>query len=628
MQESSPCTPRSGGRRTVLLSGLFVFLVGVCVWLLAMAIWEANTWNDLKMEEIVNQLATPMEGTGGFMIEGYLLVCVLPALLAMIAAGVFLFRFRGRPQYGTVIRRGSLIGTLFTAAMLVYAFFLLDVGNYLIEANTDSDYIEKNYVDPRQVELTFPQQKRNLIYIWLESMESTYTDQASGGAFSQNVIPELTRLAEENVTFTGPEGGVNGGCSMFGATWTAGALFAQTSGLPLKIPIADSSMDHQDFFFPGIVTLGDILADNGYQQALLIGSDATFGGRRLYFTEHGGYQMWDYNYSLETGQIPEDYFVWWGYEDEKLFSFAREHLTEMAASGQPFNLSLLTVDTHFSNGYVCRLCGDEYGDDQYSNVMACSSRQVTEFVKWIQRQPFYENTTIVISGDHVTMDADYCDDVPEEYQRRVYATIINPAAQLEYPERRRDYTTFDQFPTTLAALGVDIPGDRLGLGVNLFSGRQTLLERDGFEKMNTELKRRSAFIDSLSGIDANIYALSSALSGTDTGLEVDFGEDSLTYTVHGLSGLEDHFTQLEVFADLMTGDTRTTLWYQPAQRQPDGSYVQTMPLSELEGNQTFTVHIYAMTEAGRIRVDAGYLCDVSAQTLTREELDVASEPED
>ena len=154
MQESSPCTPRSGGRRTVLLSGLFVFLVGVCVWLLAMAIWEANTWSDLKMEEIVNQLATPMEGTGGFMIEGYLLVCVLPALLAMIAAGVFLFRFRGRPQYPTVIRRGSLIGTLFTAAMLAYAFFLLDVGNYLIEANTDSDYIEKNYVDPRQVELT------------------------------------------------------------------------------------------------------------------------------------------------------------------------------------------------------------------------------------------------------------------------------------------------------------------------------------------------------------------------------------------------------------------------------------------------------------------------------------------
>lgn len=30
-------------------------------------------------------------------------------------------------------------------------------------------------------------------------------------------------------------------------------------------------------------------------------------------------------------------------------------------------------------------CKDEYGD-QYSNVIACSDRMVTEFVKWIQQQ--------------------------------------------------------------------------------------------------------------------------------------------------------------------------------------------------------------------------------------------------
>lgn len=47
------------------------------------------------------------------------------------------------------------------------------------------------------------------------------------------------------------------------------------------------------------------------------------------------------------------------------------------------------------------------------------------FVNWLKAQPFYENTTIVIVGDHLTMDSDFCQDVPEDYTRGVYNTIIN-----------------------------------------------------------------------------------------------------------------------------------------------------------------------------------------------------------
>ncbi len=45
----------------------------------------------------------------------------------------------------------------------------------------------------------------------------------------------------------------------------------------------------------------------------------------------------------------------------------------------------------------------------------------------------------------------------------------------------RTYTTFDNFPTTLAAMGVTIEGNRLGLGTNLFSSEQTLSERYGWK---------------------------------------------------------------------------------------------------------------------------------------------------
>ena len=169
-------------------------------------------------------------------------------------------------------------------------------------------------------------------------------------------------------------------------------------------------MDTQDSFFPGVTTLGDILSDAGYTQTLLIGSEAQFGGRKLYFQEHGNYEMEDYSYAIENGLIPSDYKVWWGYEDQKLFEFAKEKLLQLSQGDEPFNLTMLTVDTHFEDGYVCEQCPTEY-DTQYSNVMACSSRQVGEFLKWIQQQDFYENTTIVISGDHPTMDSDYCAEI-------------------------------------------------------------------------------------------------------------------------------------------------------------------------------------------------------------------------
>ena len=76
------------------------------------------------------------------------------------------------------------------------------------------------------------------------------------------------------------------------------------------------------------------------------------------------------------------------------------------------------------------------------------------------------------------------------YKRTVYNTIIN--ADCTYKENvteNRDFSTMDMFPTTLAALGVEIDGNKLGLGTNLFSGEETLREELGANYINKELKR-------------------------------------------------------------------------------------------------------------------------------------------
>ena len=75
-------------------------------------------------------------------------------------------------------------------------------------------------------------------------MEITYSDIADGGAFKEDVIPDLTELAMENECFSDGKS-LNGCNSMSGATWTAGAMWAAISGLPMKSNVGTNNMDTQ-----------------------------------------------------------------------------------------------------------------------------------------------------------------------------------------------------------------------------------------------------------------------------------------------------------------------------------------------------------------------------------------------
>ncbi|WP_306480432.1 sulfatase-like hydrolase/transferase [Mediterraneibacter sp.] len=482
---------------------LSIIMVGITILLGFSVRWMFKTWPNLAVDELVFHLTEPLDGTNQDMIIEYIMQCIIPMVFVLILFSVFLIIKRKTKYYNSFVITGIFLSMGGIVISLYVAWEKIGIGEYLYNQFAKSSFIEEHYIDPKMADLEFPEQKRNLIYIYLESMETTYADENSGGAFSENYIPELTKLAQENEDFSGESANLNGGHTVEGTTWTMAGLFAQTSGIPLKTNINANNMDTQEHFFPGIMTLGDILKEQGYSQTLLIGSKAEFGGRKVYFTEHGDYFMDDYDYAIESAKIPSDYKVWWGYEDEKLFEFAKEKCTELSRQEEPFNLTMLTADTHFEDGYVCEKCSNDY-EDQYANVMACSSKQVYEFIEWVKQQPFYENTTIVLSGDHLTMDSDFCAkvDEEEEYDRRTYTAYINSAVN-PINNMKRMYTTMDNFPTTLAAMGVKIEGNRLGLGTNLFSDQPTLMESVGEEMLKAELKKKSEFLEEISGIDKN-----------------------------------------------------------------------------------------------------------------------------
>jgi len=386
----------------------------------------------------------------------------------------------------------SVLSVAVSVLLLINAVNVVSLPQWFEAAIKQTKIYDNEYVDPSTVDITFPKQKRNLIYIYLESMETTYLSGENGGGLNHNLIPELYMLAKDNINFS-HNNDVGGWENTTDTGWTVASLVSQTSGVPLSGGLEGNSYGQRDKFLPGVTTLNDILKDEGYYQAFMVGSDAEFGGREKYFSQHGVDKIYDLYTARDDGIIPEDYFVWWGMEDKYLYEYAKQELSKISQNQKPFAFTMLTVDTHHIGGYKCDKCTDVY-EEQYDNVISCASRQINEFVEWIKQQDFYENTTVIIVGDHCSMDAGYFSrNISEKYERHIYNCIINPAKEPVGKTKKRVFTPLDMFPTTLASIGCDIEGNRLGLGVNLFSPQKTLSEKYGMKTFNDELSKTSKY---------------------------------------------------------------------------------------------------------------------------------------
>ncbi len=581
-------------KRSIIKNILLALLLTVPFLLFFSAWWFFHTWNTMTVNELIFNVKMSMSGASSEMIQLYLKEALLPTTIAFIVILLLLLFIFKAPLKGAKRIIVIIADFAVLAAALVYTWINLDMTSYIDQQLNASTFIEDNYTDPAEVDIAFPEKKKNLVYIYLESMEVTDTDTANGGAFEVSRIPELTNLALENECFNGNSGILNGGFSMPGTDWTMGAIFAQSTGLPLQISIEANSMSSQETFFPSITGLGDILEKEGYHQEFLCGSDASFGGRQLFFTEHGGFDMVDYPYAKEQGWIPEDYSAWWGFEDEKLFQFAKDRLLELSEKDEPFNLTILTADTHFEDGYLCDLCGNEF-DDQYSNVYACSSRQTCEFVEWLKEQEFYQDTAVVLCGDHPTMDADFCAALPQDYDRTVYTCFLNADTTNELQEKERKFSTFDLFPTTIAALGATIDGNRLGLGTNLFSSEDTLLEKYEMDYAESELNRKSNMMNKLAGLSADAIAQQNYEDPTATVTLTEDGEN-INVTVTDFENVIEQIASVELEYK-PDGDSSKKVT-EKMKEQSDGSYFLSIPLSEVNPSDTdYAVYINSILDS-------------------------------
>ena len=449
-----------------------------------------------KAEQVFYTAVLPLEGTGGDTVIRAVrgLMPALTFALVLVFAVSFLSPFC--PQAVRLFLFAAVL--LAIAGGIRYADKSLNASEFFRLRRQQTDIYEKEYVRPGADRIVprEGQKPKNLIYIYLEGMESTFAGTAQGGKQKMNHIPHMTDLAEREIHFSDTDK-LGGAHNTAGTGWTMGAIFAMSSGVPFAFPIGSYLRNLDKRYAKGLVTLGDILHRKGYRQEFMCGSDAAFGARKAFFEQHGDYEIFDLNTARERGYIPKDYYQWWGFEDRHLYRMAKEEIIRLAAGEKPFNFTMLTVDTHFVSGYKCPLCRDDFPTDA-ENIVACADRQLAEFLDWLSAQPFAADTAVVITGDHPRMDT-YMVKGLSYYERPIYNCFLQAAKEPAAGKngkngaKNRVFTPMDMLPTVLSAMGFEIPGNRLGLGTDLFCGKNTLAERMGFEKLNEELSKQSAW---------------------------------------------------------------------------------------------------------------------------------------
>ena len=337
------------------------------------------------------------------------------------------------------------------------------------------DYFAAHYVAPGSVAIHADKPK-NLVIIYIESLEASYNRTDLLGA---NLVAPLDALSGQRFAQFRQTPGTG---------WTIAALVATQCALPLKrVTLYDENTQGEAVrsFLPNATCLGDILAQQGYRNVFMGGASPSFAGKGKFLHSHGYHEVYGKEDWIEGGAPPEQ-LNGWGLYDGRLLAKARLKLQELQAGGQPFNLTLLTVNTHEPDGHLSQRCM-ERGFRGFAGVVGCTSLHVAEFVQFMEDSGYLANTNVVILGDHLARKnplTKRLDSVPE---RTIYNVLLSRDAP---PKVTDEIVHFDLLPTMLALSGFTIEGGRMGLGYNAYDAH-TRPPRHRFDDMQRTLMNRS-----------------------------------------------------------------------------------------------------------------------------------------
>ncbi|WP_416293489.1 LTA synthase family protein [Paenibacillus illinoisensis] len=349
---------------------------------------------------------------------------------------------------------------------------------------------------------------RNVIILQLESFQNFLIGLKVDG---QEVTPHLNQLAQESLYFPNFYQQVGQGN-------TSDAEFVVNTSFYTP-PNGAASTVYADKALP---SLPKLLSSNGYQTATFHSNDVRFWNRDQLYQALGFDQYYDIDYFGTEDSIA------FSASDEVLYSKTLDKLEEMQAEGSPFYAQIISMSAHhpyhLPERKVSLTLPERYADTLPGNYLVSqhyADQAVGQFIDGLKQRGLWENSLLVVYGDHLGLPIYSLDRDDKELMKEIYgreytsADMINipliltapgvtPAEQLDQIGGQVDI-----LPTIAGLTGASLQ-DQLHFGQDLLRESGNLLPERYYLPTGSVLNDASLFIPETGYGDGTHYSLADA----------------------------------------------------------------------------------------------------------------------
>lgn len=340
------------------------------------------------------------------------------------------------------------------------------------------NYIETNYVEPNS-EMFGVAKGRNVILVSLESIQSFVIN---NDVYGQEITPFLNDFIKDSYYFDNfyhqtAQGKTSDSefiveNSMYGLS--RGAVFFTHSGNTLN-------------------AMANQLRDMGYYTSAMHANNKSFWNRDIMYEAIG----YDYYYSAADYEItPENSKEPWGMKDKYFFE---QSVDKMKMMRQPFYTKMITLTNHHpfhldeEDKLIPEYDSNSGTFNRYFTTVRYMDEALKEFIQELKDQGIYENSIIVLYGDHYGISENH-NEAMQQYLGKEVTPFVNADLQkvpfiIHIPGVTDEGNgsvistvsgQIDVKPTLLNLIGIDTRGD-IQFGGDVFSEEHpnTVIFRDG-----------------------------------------------------------------------------------------------------------------------------------------------------
>lgn len=405
-------------------------------------------------------------------------------LASMIGAYILTFGLSyssGLPMFKAPYNREAMVKTLGIYQYSLYDIYLslstpidyaLAENNEFIEV---SNYVKSNQLDPN-TEFFGVAKDQNIIVISLESLQEFAIGLEING---EEVTPFLNQFIQECYYFNNFYQQTSQGKTSDAEFITENSLYAADRGSAFY---AKSQNQYE--------SLASILKEQGYYTAVFHANEKEFWNRETMYEALG----FDHFFDESSFVVNEENSFGWGLTDEGFFEQTLDYLEELP---QPFYAKLLTLTNHYPfeipEQYQYISPGETNSEivNHYITTVRYLDEALKSFITDLKESELYDNTVIVMYGDHYGLSESYYEDLAmllqeEEITLNRHLDLQRVPFIIHLPNQEEGEVIstvsghIDMKPTLLNLVGLPV-NEYINFGQDLFATdrREFIVLRDG-----------------------------------------------------------------------------------------------------------------------------------------------------